>query len=174
RQGARQLRQVPGEMALLRRARPSQPPEQARQPARRQHRTDVPALHRLGWFCHLAGRRGLPSRRRARYRRGGEIKERPCQGAGAVQCLGRGDRAALCTSVAHLRDVDRRKPRTALIAGPGYGAGTELAQRSAETALIPTNCSLLRTWKSIHTHLTKAETPKCSDICFVACLPPFP
>ena len=45
---------------------------------------------------------------------GGQIQGRSRQGAGAVQRLGRGDRAALCPSVAHLRDVDRREPCAAL------------------------------------------------------------
>ena len=82
------LRQVPFELALSRRNRTARPARQARQPARRQHRTDVAALRRLGWICDVAGCGGVLARRGARYRRGSEVEGRSRQGAGAVQRLG--------------------------------------------------------------------------------------
>ena len=56
REGARQLRQVPGEMAVLRRGRAARTACEARQPARRQYRPDDAALPRLGRVCHVEGR----------------------------------------------------------------------------------------------------------------------
>src|ERR1700732_713010 len=67
------------------------------------------ALSRLGRICDIGGRGGVLARCGARYRGRSEVEGRPRQGAGAVQCLGDGDRIALCAPVADLRDVDRRK-----------------------------------------------------------------
>ena len=88
-EGTRQLRQVPEQVAGIRRDRPAQSAHETRQPARRQYRADAPALRRLGRLCHLKGRRGVPARCRHRHRRRSEIEGRPRQGPGGVQRLGR-------------------------------------------------------------------------------------
>ena len=62
----------------------------------------------------------------------GDVEARSRQGAGAVQCLGQGDRPALQPSVAHLRAVGRRgqeRVRTCdaadiMRSGGSYGRGT--------------------------------------------------
>ena len=82
---------------------------EARQPARRQYRADDAALPRLGRVCHVEGRGAVPARCRARHRGDGHLEARPRQGAGAVQRMGRGDRACLRAALADLRDVDRRE-----------------------------------------------------------------
>ena len=55
-EGARQLRQVPREVAVLRRGRAARTAGEARQPARRQYRADDAALPRLGRVRHVEGR----------------------------------------------------------------------------------------------------------------------
>ena len=68
-------------------------------------------LRFLGWdgFVTSQGCRAVPARRRARHRRDRHLQARPRQGAGAVQRLGRGDRACLRAAFADLRAVDRRE-----------------------------------------------------------------
>ena len=86
----------------------------ARQPARRQYRPDVAALPRLGRLCDLEGRGRVPARCRPRHRRDRHLEARPCQGAGAVQRLGRGNRPAL----QHLSRI------CAMSIGENYGTET--------------------------------------------------
>jgi 3-methyladenine DNA glycosylase Tag len=51
------------------------------------------------------------ARRRSRHRAEPDGEEGPCEGAGADQCVGGGDRPAARPCLTHPRPVDRREPR---------------------------------------------------------------